>query len=190
MLDETETSDNSPKPKEQQKYKTELLDEEEEERHKENKKPSGANNTKAAPTNWIHSFQVKSPPKQQDSTMKTTKKNVNSNNTSNSTTISQYFKPKEGNSTGKERSAVLKHLLSDDFKEDSDFQVDNSPLKKFKLPSHVDMEGAEPLILSQEPLVKVPASINKKLRDYQREGVKFLYNLYKEGKGGILAGLY
>ncbi|GLU06402.1 hypothetical protein SLE2022_234420 [Rubroshorea leprosula] len=47
----------------------------------------------------------------------------------------------------------------------------------------------EPLILSVEgevPVVQVPASINCRLLEHQREGVKFLYNLYKRNHGGIL----
>lgn len=34
---------------------------------------------------------------------------------------------------------------------------------------------------------QVPASINRHLREYQRDGVKFLYSLYAQDKGGILA---
>ncbi|KAL8234246.1 hypothetical protein R6Q59_020346 [Mikania micrantha] len=47
----------------------------------------------------------------------------------------------------------------------------------------------ESLVLStsdQNPLVQVPASINCRLLEHQREGVKFLYNLYKKNCGGIL----
>ncbi|KAI3774067.1 hypothetical protein L1987_48610 [Smallanthus sonchifolius] len=47
----------------------------------------------------------------------------------------------------------------------------------------------EPLVLStsgHNPLVQVPASINCRLLEHQREGVKFLYNLYKKNCGGIL----
>ncbi|XP_042042136.1 switch 2-like [Salvia splendens] len=47
----------------------------------------------------------------------------------------------------------------------------------------------EPLILSfsgEIPAVQVPASINSRLLEHQREGVKFLYNLYKNNHGGIL----
>ncbi|XP_038901191.1 switch 2 [Benincasa hispida] len=47
----------------------------------------------------------------------------------------------------------------------------------------------EPLILSSKddfPLVQVPPSINCRLLEHQREGVKFLYGLYKNGHGGIL----
>lgn len=35
--------------------------------------------------------------------------------------------------------------------------------------------------------MQVPANLNARLRDYQREGVKFLYSLYRQEKGGILA---
>uniref|UniRef100_A0A1D1YFI4 Putative DNA repair and recombination protein RAD26-like n=1 Tax=Anthurium amnicola TaxID=1678845 RepID=A0A1D1YFI4_9ARAE len=47
----------------------------------------------------------------------------------------------------------------------------------------------EPLILSSPgefPLVQVPASINCRLLEHQREGVRFLYSLYKKNHGGIL----
>ncbi|KAG6386943.1 hypothetical protein SASPL_152124 [Salvia splendens] len=47
----------------------------------------------------------------------------------------------------------------------------------------------EPLLLSlsaEIPAVQVPASINSLLLEHQREGVKFLYNLYKNNHGGIL----
>lgn len=36
------------------------------------------------------------------------------------------------------------------------------------------------------PVDSVPASINKFLRDYQREGVQFFYERYCEGRGGVL----
>ncbi|ERN15007.1 switch 2 isoform X1 [Amborella trichopoda] len=47
----------------------------------------------------------------------------------------------------------------------------------------------EPLILSSpgdSPVVQVPASINCRLLEHQREGVRFLYGLYKNNHGGIL----
>ncbi|XP_027191860.1 switch 2 isoform X3 [Cicer arietinum] len=47
----------------------------------------------------------------------------------------------------------------------------------------------EPLLLSSHgelPLVQVPASINCRLLEHQRVGVKFLYDLYKNNHGGIL----
>ncbi|PHU12402.1 Switch 2 [Capsicum chinense] len=47
----------------------------------------------------------------------------------------------------------------------------------------------EPLILSKTPektVVQVPASINCRLLEHQREGVKFLYSLYQNNHGGVL----
>lgn len=47
----------------------------------------------------------------------------------------------------------------------------------------------EPLGLSSPgeiPLIQVPASINCRLLEHQRSGVKFLYNLYKNNHGGVL----
>jgi SNF2 family DNA or RNA helicase len=32
----------------------------------------------------------------------------------------------------------------------------------------------------------VPAAINTYLREYQREGVRFFWDLYDEGRGGLL----
>lgn len=46
-----------------------------------------------------------------------------------------------------------------------------------------------PLILSSEdvsPPIQVPASITQYLRDYQLDGVRFLYKRFKAGEGGIL----
>lgn len=43
-----------------------------------------------------------------------------------------------------------------------------------------------PLILDREESVKVPAAINTYLREYQRDGVKFFWRQYKEGRGGLL----
>ncbi|KAH7661986.1 DNA helicase protein [Dioscorea alata] len=47
----------------------------------------------------------------------------------------------------------------------------------------------EPLVVSSPgefPLVQVPASINCRLLEHQREGVRFLYSLYKNDHGGVL----
>lgn len=42
--------------------------------------------------------------------------------------------------------------------------------------------------LSSDPsdTTKIPAPVNRFLRQYQREGAEFLYGQYKEGLGGIL----
>ncbi|KAI9057519.1 hypothetical protein FKP32DRAFT_1681383 [Trametes sanguinea] len=42
----------------------------------------------------------------------------------------------------------------------------------------------EALVLDKN--VKVPKSINAFLREYQRDGVRFFWNRYKEGRGGVL----
>ncbi|KDR74087.1 hypothetical protein GALMADRAFT_227782 [Galerina marginata CBS 339.88] len=42
------------------------------------------------------------------------------------------------------------------------------------------------LILDAEQGIKVPGAINTYLRDYQRDGVKFLWRQYNEGRGGLL----
>lgn len=34
--------------------------------------------------------------------------------------------------------------------------------------------------------VVIPANINRFLREYQREGVQFMYNKFKQGAGGVL----
>ncbi|KAK3149815.1 hypothetical protein QOZ80_3AG0223310 [Eleusine coracana subsp. coracana] len=47
----------------------------------------------------------------------------------------------------------------------------------------------EPLVLSppgERPLVQVPPSINCRLLAHQRDGVRFLYNLYRNNHGGVL----
>lgn len=41
-------------------------------------------------------------------------------------------------------------------------------------------------LVKPSPAVSVPASINRFLRDYQREGIQFFYERYCEGRGGIL----
>ncbi|CAM8958840.1 unnamed protein product [Rhodiola kirilowii] len=60
------------------------------------------------------------------------------------------------------------------------------PKKEFAL---FETGPFEPLVLSSEgdlPVVQVPASINCRLLAHQREGVKFLYRLYKNNHGGVL----
>jgi DNA excision repair protein ERCC-6-like 2 len=43
-----------------------------------------------------------------------------------------------------------------------------------------------PLVLDSSRGVQVNPAINRWLRDYQREGVQFFYERYKEDRGGIL----
>ena len=49
-----------------------------------------------------------------------------------------------------------------------------------------DSQSLTPLVLDSGKDIKVPAPINAFLRDYQREGVHFFYERYREGRGGIL----
>lgn len=43
---------------------------------------------------------------------------------------------------------------------------------------------SEPFVLSET--IQVPCTINRYLRDYQREGVKFIYDSYLKSRGCIL----
>lgn len=43
-----------------------------------------------------------------------------------------------------------------------------------------------PLDLDVEAAIKVPASINRFLREYQREGIRFMFRAWKEKRGAIL----
>ncbi|KAF7373355.1 DNA excision repair protein ERCC-6-like 2 [Mycena sanguinolenta] len=43
-----------------------------------------------------------------------------------------------------------------------------------------------PMILDEKEGIQVPAAINTYLRDYQRDGIKFFWDRYKEGRGGLL----
>jgi hypothetical protein len=42
------------------------------------------------------------------------------------------------------------------------------------------------LLVHPEQGIQVPASINRFLREYQRDGVRFFWDCYKEGRGGVL----
>lgn len=42
------------------------------------------------------------------------------------------------------------------------------------------------MVLDASKNIAVPAPINAFLRDYQRDGVKFLWDKFNEGKGGLL----
>jgi SNF2 family DNA or RNA helicase len=43
-----------------------------------------------------------------------------------------------------------------------------------------------PLVLDKRKHIQVPSAINTFLRDYQRDGVKFLYDKFKNSMGGML----
>ncbi|XVF20822.1 hypothetical protein REPUB_Repub12eG0035700 [Reevesia pubescens] len=78
--------------------------------------------------------------------------------------------------------------------EEEEEEEDEEDVKEFGRPElgRVQFEDTgpyEPLVLSSDgefPVVQVPASINCRLLAHQREGVKFLYMLYKNNHGGVL----
>ncbi|KAM6548917.1 hypothetical protein CsatB_020593 [Cannabis sativa] len=87
------------------------------------------------------------------------------------------------------------HDENDDDDDDEEEEEEEKPGPEAFLRSEVsefqfDHTGPyEPLVLTSEgeiPVVQVPSSINCRLLEHQREGVKFLYNLYKNNHGGIL----
>lgn len=59
-----------------------------------------------------------------------------------------------------------------------------APTSRPDFPLSLVQSSVGPLQLGEE--VKVPATINRFLRDYQRDGVRFMYKNYKQGRGGIL----
>lgn len=59
-------------------------------------------------------------------------------------------------------------------------------LPKPGFPLNANQKYEKAMVLDAKEGVKVPAAINTYLRDYQRDGVTFLYRQYKEGRGGLL----
>ncbi|KAJ3995991.1 RAD26-like SNF2 family DNA-dependent ATPase [Lentinula boryana] len=51
-------------------------------------------------------------------------------------------------------------------------------------PSEISIN--QPFLLDSGKNIQVPSTINMFLRDYQRDGVRFFYERYKEGRGGLL----
>ena len=49
-----------------------------------------------------------------------------------------------------------------------------------------DQPPLGPMVLDARHRIQVPGSINTFLRDYQRDGVKFFWERYKEHRGGLL----
>lgn len=71
---------------------------------------------------------------------------------------------------------------------DSEAELDIDPRLKPRpgLPLRPGQLPAKAFVLDAEKGIKIPASINTYLRDYQRDGVKFLWRQYSEGRGGLL----
>ncbi|XP_015881521.3 switch 2 [Ziziphus jujuba] len=83
-------------------------------------------------------------------------------------------------------------VVGDDEEEEEEEETEPKGFVRAKISSHFQFDHTgpfEPLILSLQgemPVVQVPASINCRLLEHQRVGVKFLYGLYKNNHGGIL----
>ncbi|KAK1279882.1 DNA repair and recombination protein RAD54 [Acorus gramineus] len=79
-------------------------------------------------------------------------------------------------------------LQQQPIKENDRGDEESHPVRSVALPFALD-QPYEPLVLSdpdERPVVQVPASINCRLLAHQREGVRFLYQLYRENHGGVL----
>ncbi|KAJ6478557.1 RAD26-like SNF2 family DNA-dependent ATPase [Mycena vitilis] len=61
---------------------------------------------------------------------------------------------------------------------------DMRPRPGFDIPPGQPLPG--PMILDAAQKIQVPAAINTYLRDYQREGVRFFWERFNQGRGGLL----
>ncbi|KIR53088.1 DNA dependent ATPase [Cryptococcus gattii Ru294] len=67
------------------------------------------------------------------------------------------------------------------------WNCDNIPSCKPNFPVDNQQVSANPFVLDQGTKdIRIPASINRFLREYQRAGAKFLYDAYKQGRGAVL----
>lgn len=97
--------------------------------------------------------------------------------------------PQQNPETRREKAPVEKSNVFDD--EEKEKEQEQEKFGRHQLGQfQFDHTGPfEPLVLSKDgeyPIIQVPASINCRLLEHQREGVKFLYKLYKNKHGGIL----
>lgn len=98
-----------------------------------------------------------------------------------STSITNFLTPAKKPAEKEKESKLVEQ--SDPIIIDSDEENDEVSTL-FTIPGHKEskdikappLELGEPLVLQKEPLVQVPAFVNAKLRDYQREGVKVRSN--------------
>ncbi|CAN8295742.1 unnamed protein product [Cochlearia groenlandica] len=104
---------------------------------------------------------------------------------------SYFFSSKNESKISKTQVAEVDHQRNIKFEEEEE---EDEKSIEFGRPglnrAEFDSTGPyEPLVLSstgEVPIIQVPASINCRLLEHQREGVKFLYNLYINNHGGIL----
>ncbi|KAJ7682903.1 P-loop containing nucleoside triphosphate hydrolase protein [Mycena rosella] len=64
------------------------------------------------------------------------------------------------------------------------YAAEDKPLPGF--PLSLDQRELGPMILDKAQGIKVPGPINTYLREYQRQGVRFFWERYNEGRGGLL----
>ncbi|XP_066299011.1 DNA excision repair protein ERCC-6-like 2 [Branchiostoma lanceolatum] len=75
---------------------------------------------------------------------------------------------------------------------DHSFRIEGFSDEDYEKPffrNHSHVGKKEPFLLSaagKTPVVQIPATINRYLRDYQRDGVQFLYRQYEREMGAIL----
>ena len=112
-------------------------------------------------------------------------------------TPQQKSRPPDGTTSGGKGDTltVVSAGLSSDSESEGSSTDKSSPdsksgNKQYEKPnfSHKPVGERVPFVLSSEgeTTVQVPATINQYLRDYQRDGIKFLYKHYSQDKGCIL----
>ncbi|KAF9529073.1 P-loop containing nucleoside triphosphate hydrolase protein [Crepidotus variabilis] len=72
---------------------------------------------------------------------------------------------------------------------DSESEIDiwNPKLRALPgFPLAPGQQHGQALTLDEEQGIKIPAAINTYLREYQRDGVRFLWKQYQQGRGGLL----
>ncbi|XP_022738344.1 switch 2 [Durio zibethinus] len=105
-----------------------------------------------------------------------------------------YFPPKQESLFQNPKYTQTQVENNCDNPEEEEEEEEEEEVKEFGRPEfdRVQFEDTgpyEPLVLSSDgefPVLQVPASINCRLLAHQREGVKFLYMLYKNNHGGVL----
>ncbi|KAJ7777535.1 RAD26-like SNF2 family DNA-dependent ATPase [Mycena maculata] len=121
----------------------------------------------------------------------------------------KYLKPKTGSDTEESDSppvsiagrklappsVPLKPTSGTDTESDSDVPVRRPPPVPYKpsgkeprpgFPIPAGQEPTGPLVLDADQGIQVPEAINTYLREYQRDGIRFFWKRYNEGRGGLL----
>ncbi|KAI3939632.1 hypothetical protein MKX01_038587 [Papaver californicum] len=86
----------------------------------------------------------------------------------------------------------VKENAQGDDDDDGDAEESGIGISREPVSTHFQFDPTGPfeaMVLSspdESPVVQIPAAINCRLLEHQREGVRFLYGLYKKNHGGIL----